>query len=489
MGGVDTSEKAKTTDNLQSASNNKLAEESAKKSIVTKADVHTPSESQEPSLNEIASEIKGKSSESIESKQEAEESKVSKEGKDSKEEEKMKEKDSVQSVAAAPQPVSTDTMPTDEKPSVESISVQEQQSAQSQSNAASPQKEGSQEKKDEGKQQTDNVDSAQADDKSAKMVAKTGQSASTESAGDSKLTKKPSSDEVNQTKGSDTAAKPEPNQKTEVTSNDQTENTNQTTTVKVTDAPDENKPNADASDSLQVLPKANQPSDNLNQEKDDTGNLGPPNPPTETIRKTSFTVLKSDESIDDLLAGMDENNEMNADDKPLSHVKSFKVLKAHAASGEDILLQPSSDQETGGNDNYEDYLTRNLAQYSGKYSDSELISAQLNGRRKKYKKRAKSVKQLTIMDGPSKDQDSGFEPSPRTIRSSKASTTRAIYTANLPERPRVGDIIDCRSASSRFEPPRKLGDKNAVNMTTVSQTLQRNIRRFASNNQQMAEMV
>lgn len=248
---------------------------------------------------------------------------------------------------------------------------------------------------------------------------------------------------------------------------------------------DESEPTNDTSKSFQVLPIENQISDKqINQEQDDTENLSPPKP-IEPIRKTSFTVLKSDESIDDLMAGLEQNLTNEQDngrkEKPLSRPKSFKVLNANDASGEDIILHQSSDQETAGNENDVDYLNGVAVQRSGKYSDSELMKmdGQLNGRRKKYKKRAKSVKQLTIMDGSlqSRDQDSGFEPSPRTIRSQKMSATRTIFTASLPERPRVGDIVDGRSMSSRHE-QRKPGDKNAVNMSTVSQTLQRNIRRY-----------
>lgn len=247
---------------------------------------------------------------------------------------------------------------------------------------------------------------------------------------------------------------------------------------------DESEPTNDTSKTFQVLPIENQTSDKqINQEQDDEENLLPPKQ-TETIRKTSFTVLKSDESIDDLMVALEENLTNEQDngkkEKPLSRPKSFKVLNAHDASGEDIILHQSSDQETAGNENDDDYLDGVAGQRSGKYSDSELMKMDgpLNGRRKKYKKRAKSVKQLTIMDRSqqSKDQDSGFEPSPRTIRSQKLSTTRTIYTAGLPERPRVGDIVDGRSMSSRYD-QRKPGDKNAVNMSTVSQTLQRNIRR------------
>lgn len=255
----------------------------------------------------------------------------------------------------------------------------------------------------------------------------------------------------------------------------------------------------DASKSFQVLPKNDESGKKKDQVNDDTGNLVPP---TEPVRKTSFTVLKSDESLDDILGNIDENQNIGtpthtAASKTLNRPKSFKVLSSHAPSGDDILLQPSSDQEKSGNDDDEDYLNGNqLAdRRNGKYSDSELIKldSNLNGRRKKLKKRAKSsVKHLTIADAStisgggsqqnlnkqqSKDQDSGFEPSPRAMRSMKtASSARAIYTANLPERPRVGDVVDSRSYSSRFE-QRKPGDKHAVNMSTVSQTLQRNIRR------------
>lgn len=257
----------------------------------------------------------------------------------------------------------------------------------------------------------------------------------------------------------------------------------------------------DASKSFQVLPnsgESNANATNNNQGNDDTdSNLMPPKPATETIRKTSFTVLKSDESADDILGVVDDSNQ-NAPVKSvkvtLPRPKSFKVLSEMDASGADILLQQSSDQEKSGNEDDDDYLNGNaLANRSGKYSDSELIKfdGNANGRRKKYKKRAKSsVRQLSIGNATmaggsnqslnkqlSRDQDSGFEPSPRAMRTIKAST-KSIYTAPLPERPRVGDVIDSRSCSSRFE-QRKPGDKNAVNMSTVSQTLQRNIRRFA----------
>lgn len=242
----------------------------------------------------------------------------------------------------------------------------------------------------------------------------------------------------------------------------------------------------ESSKSFQVLP-TNQSSDNGNQESKSTGNLAPQSD-TQAVRKTSFTVLKSDESIDDILADNEEN--------VISHVsatsglspstnrpRSFKVLNAPHPDADEILLQQSSDHEKSGND--DDFLIESslINERSGKYSDSELMKydEHFNGRKKKYKKRAKSVKSVTMMGDSSpltKDQDSGFEPSPRAIRPSKfVPSTRVIYTATLPERPRAVDILDGRSCSSRLE-KRKPGDKYSVNMTQVSQSLQRNIRRL-----------
>lgn len=256
----------------------------------------------------------------------------------------------------------------------------------------------------------------------------------------------------------------------------------------------------DASKSFQVLPSGGDTKANeTNQGNDEAGGgLAPSKAVDPTVRKTSFTVLKSDESMENILGVVEDDNQaapVKSVKMTLPRPKSFRVLNEMDASGADILLQQSSDQEKSGNEDDDDYLNGNALanQRSGKYSDSELIKfdGNANGRRKKYKKRAKSsVRQLSIANDAtgggsnqslnkqqSRDQDSGFEPSPRAMRTIKT-TTKSIYTAPLPERPRVGDVIDSRSCSSRFE-QRKPGDKNAVNMSTVSQTLQRNIRRLS----------
>jgi ankyrin repeat protein len=92
----------------------------------------------------------------------------------------------------------------------------------------------------------------------------------------------------------------------------------------------------------------------------------------------------------------------------------------------------------------------------------------------KFPKRSKKIEiyedeGFKVLDE-SKDQDSGIEPSPRATRS-KIPGPRS----SLPSR-RAFAVSDDRPQSTRVE-GRKPGDKNACNMTTVSQSIQRNMRR------------
>lgn len=487
QGKVKSPEKVIVTDPVKIGSPS--PESARKKSIVTVADVHTPSAPQEELVASTQPEIATVvSSESVEPK--------AQEAKESKQVEGNQLPSDSQPTLPSDQKANEEKKSSESSPAkaAEPISVQEATPTQTSVAIVSSPEKDTMEVKDakEGSQKTaedakplKKGDSIPVSEQTAVATANEDQPVHTEAA----VAKVPSKDESKESKSLEKAIDSKDSQsgdaKPAVKINDDDANQGEKETTVAAD--DDKVANVDASKSFQVLPSENQPSDNLNQELDDTGNLGPPKPPTESIRKTSFTVLKSDESIDDLLAGMDQNQNKEMDnetsEKTLTRPKSFKVLKSHDPSGEDIILHQSSDQEVGGDANFEDYLNQNLAYGGGKYSDSELFKSDghFNGRRKKYKKRAKSVKQLKIVDGLSKDHDSGFEPSPRTLRSSQKNlTTRAIYTAGLsmPERPRVGDtIIDGRSVSSRIDSQRKLGDKNACNMTTVSQTLQRNIRR------------
>ncbi|XP_017082804.2 LOW QUALITY PROTEIN: inversin [Drosophila eugracilis] len=113
-----------------------------------------------------------------------------------------------------------------------------------------------------------------------------------------------------------------------------------------------------------------------------------------------------------------------------------------------------------------------------------------NGRKRRLKKRVRSGNKTRSnwknsqdsRDGgnmaalaTSKDQDSGFEPSPRAERS-KIPTLRSAHTAHMPRRP-IYATLDGRSCSSRME-NRKPGDKGACDMGAVTRSIQRNIRRY-----------
>lgn len=79
-----------------------------------------------------------------------------------------------------------------------------------------------------------------------------------------------------------------------------------------------------------------------------------------------------------------------------------------------------------------------------------------------------------IDDG--KDQDSGIEPSPRAQPRTKIPGPRFSHSSAAPMSRRAFIVADDRPRSTRIE-GRKPGDKNACNMTTVTQSIQKNIRR------------
>jgi hypothetical protein len=75
------------------------------------------------------------------------------------------------------------------------------------------------------------------------------------------------------------------------------------------------------------------------------------------------------------------------------------------------------------------------------------------------------------------DQDSGIEPSPRAQRGTKIPAPRFSHSSVAGPTTRRSFIVpDDRPRSTRIE-GRKPGDKNACNMTTVTQSIQKNIRR------------
>ncbi|XP_062703206.1 ankyrin repeat domain-containing protein 12 isoform X2 [Aedes albopictus] len=97
-------------------------------------------------------------------------------------------------------------------------------------------------------------------------------------------------------------------------------------------------------------------------------------------------------------------------------------------------------------------------------------------KKRKLKKRRSKEDKLDDEAQSSKDQDSGFEPSPQSVRSKSSVFDRPTSTAAVSKRPAF-TMVEERAVSSRPD-GRKPGDKNAVNMTTVQQSIQRNIRRY-----------
>lgn len=171
-------------------------------------------------------------------------------------------------------------------------------------------------------------------------------------------------------------------------------------------------------------------------------NRGVDNVESNSNRKSSFTVLKSDESVEvgeptfHIVANGNNNGALNG----VSDVGNLhSEIEFSSPSGKPVP------------------------------SPSDI------GKRRKLKKRVKSGgKWKQSADDNIKDQDSGFEPSPRIMRT-KIPSPRNIYTAYIPRKPTFA-TLDNRSCSSRLE-NRKLGDKSACDMTSVTRSIQKNIRR------------
>lgn len=193
-------------------------------------------------------------------------------------------------------------------------------------------------------------------------------------------------------------------------------------------------------------------------------------------RKSSFTVLASDESVD-----LVEDFEAESA-SIIERRKSFKVLSSmEKETNED----ENEDEESYTTDDADvDEFNDNGRQVARSASATAIDRS---NRRKRLKKRAKpNIKQYSVdvsndmlskttHQQQSKDHDSGFEPSPRAMRT-KIPSPRTVYTAVMPRKSTSG-VMDGRSCSSRLE-GRKPGDKNSVNMTTVTQSIQRNIKRY-----------
>ncbi|XP_026734654.1 protein phosphatase 1 regulatory subunit 12A isoform X2 [Trichoplusia ni] len=115
-------------------------------------------------------------------------------------------------------------------------------------------------------------------------------------------------------------------------------------------------------------------------------------------------------------------------------------------------------------------------------SDNELYShSEANGRRKRFRKKGRTKSRTTIRSKSENSErgyessglmDSGFEPSPRAIQRQITSPRLAAY---YQQRNATGKYSG--KSDSRI-PVRKPGDKNAVDMKSVTQRIQTNMRRY-----------
>ncbi|XP_014372201.2 ankycorbin [Papilio machaon] len=169
--------------------------------------------------------------------------------------------------------------------------------------------------------------------------------------------------------------------------------------------------------------------------------------------------------------------------------ESYKVL-SDANNAVEGILKKSNVMDEGSieEDKFgtEDKITLLRENFFGRVpsvSDNEIYysHSEADGRRKRFRKKGRTKSRITIRSKSENSErgyessglmDSGFEPSPRPVQ-------RCIMS------PRLNAYYQQRNASGKFRgrpdskiPVRKPGDKNAVDMRTVTQRIQTNMRRY-----------
>lgn len=170
--------------------------------------------------------------------------------------------------------------------------------------------------------------------------------------------------------------------------------------------------------------------------------------------------------------------------------ESYKVL-SDVASAPDvmgILKKTSNKIDDGSLEDDREFIREKVSKddtYIGRVpsiSDNELYShSEADGRRKRFRKKGRTKSRTTVRSKSENSErgyessglmDSGFEPSPRAQQRCIAS-------------PRLAAYYQQRNASGRYSgksdsriPVRKPGDKYAVDMKSVTQKIQTNMRRY-----------
>ncbi|KAL9894172.1 uncharacterized protein ACN2A1_008936 [Glossina fuscipes fuscipes] len=187
-------------------------------------------------------------------------------------------------------------------------------------------------------------------------------------------------------------------------------------------------------------------------------------------RKSSFQIIQSDDSID-----LEE--ETIPQDEPITQCTASGFTILPEAHGDHVKLFPSRDSEEKL-ENEESPKAQTESLCSEQTSDIPTKSVidnyeynHVHSRKKRLKKRfSDELNEPTNwkkdeISNAAKDQDSGFEPSPRGIYR-KIPEPNGIYTTH-------GRSCSCRLTNRKTE-----NSKTTCNMSAVTRSIQRNIRRY-----------
>ncbi|XP_013139823.1 PREDICTED: ankycorbin isoform X2 [Papilio polytes] len=206
---------------------------------------------------------------------------------------------------------------------------------------------------------------------------------------------------------------------------------------------------------------------------------------SEEIQENEFSSLTSPKQA----RKSSRDSQVSSRKSSIYETESYKVL-SDATNAVEGILKKSNIMDEGSieEDKFgaEDKLTLLRENFFGRVpsvSDNEIYysHSEADGRRKRFRKKGRTKSRITIRSKSENSErgyessglmDSGFEPSPRPVQ-------RCIMS------PRLNAYYQQRNASGKFRgrpdskiPVRKPGDKNAVDMRTVTQRIQTNMRRY-----------
>ncbi|CAF4910357.1 unnamed protein product [Pieris macdunnoughi] len=202
--------------------------------------------------------------------------------------------------------------------------------------------------------------------------------------------------------------------------------------------------------------------------------------------ETNFNLSLSEQSSK--INKPSKNEETGSRRNSIYETESYKVLSETAGvveSSPGILKKSFAIDETFFDDDEEIHgklLQGSLGRIPS-VSDNEIYCSQseANGKRKRFRKKGRSRSRITIRSKSENSErgyessgvmDSGFEPSPRPIQRCIISPRLNAY---YQQRKSAGKV---QGKSDSKIPVRKPGDRNAVDMRSVTQRIQTNMRRY-----------